>query len=308
MLLKTLKDDVQEYLKKRTIVFFAFLMIFFMMILGVRMAYMQVVGFDNYKRLSENNRIRLMRIKADRGFIKDVKGRRIVKKNTPSYELNIVKEDVKDLESLLDRLNEIVPIDKVFAKKQIKKSYLYEPAVIQRGLTFEQVSEVLENSADFHGVEIGLESVRSYMDSEAFSHVFGYMSEVNDGDIRKSKLYQSGDMIGKTGIEKIYEKVLRGEDGARQVEVDSYGRILEVLSEKHSIPGQNVALTIDYDLQSFTHKLMKGKMGAVVVMDIENFDILTLYSAPSYDLMSFTPFASSKERLGIIKKMSVNHF
>lgn len=264
------------------------------------MAYMQVVGYEDYKRLSENNRIRLMRIKSDRGFIKDTKGKLIVK-NTPSYELNIVKEDVKNIDSLLDRLNEIVPIDKSFAKKQIRKSYLYEPAVIQRGLTFKQVSKVLENSADFHGVEIGLESVRSYMDNKAFSHVLGYMSEVNDRDIQRNKLYKSGDMIGKTGIEKIYEGVLRGEDGARQVEVDSYGRILEVLSEKQSLPGQNVALTLDSDLQVFTHKLMQDKMGAVVVMDIENFDVLTLYSAPSYDLMSFTPFAKSKDRLDIIK-------
>lgn len=299
MLLKTLKEDVLEYFKRRAVIFYTFLMIL-MIVLGARMAYMQVVGYEKYKRLSENNRIRLMRIKADRGFIKDVKGRLIVK-NTPSYELNVVKEDVDDIDALLERLDKIVPIDKQYAKKQIKKSYLYEPAVIQRGLDFEQVAKVLENSADFLGVEIGLESVRSYMDSKAFSHVLGYLSEVNDRDIQKSSFYQSGDMIGKTGIEKIYENILRGEDGARQVEVDSYGRILEVLSEKQSVPGQNVALTLDYDLQTFTHKLMKDKMGAVVVMDIENFDILALYSAPSYDLMSFTPFASSKDRLSIMK-------
>lgn len=299
MLLKTLKDDVLEYIKRRTIVFYAFLMIF-LLILGARMAYMQVVGYENYKRLSENNRIRLMRIKADRGFIKDVKGRLIVK-NTPSYELNIVKEDVDDINSLLDRLNEVVPIDKEFARKQIKKSYLYEPAVIQRGLTFEQVAKVMENSADFLGVEIGLESVRSYTDSSAFSHILGYMSEVNDRDISRSSVYMGGDMIGKTGIEKVYEEVLRGEDGARQVEVDSYGRILEVLSEKQSEPGHNIALTIDSDLQTFIHKLMKDKKGGVVVMDIENFNVLAMYSAPSYDLMSFTPFAKSKDRLGIMK-------
>ncbi|PLX71232.1 MAG: penicillin-binding protein 2 [Denitrovibrio sp.] len=299
MLLKTLKEDVLEYFKKRTVVFYTFLMIF-MMILGARMAYMQVVGYENYKRLSENNRIRLMRIKADRGFIKDAKGRLVVK-NTPSYELNVVKEDVDNIDALLERLNTIVPIDKKYALKQIKKSYLYEPAVIQRGLNFEQVAKVLENSADFLGVEIGLESVRSYMDSKAFSHVLGYLSEVNDRDIQRSSVYKSGDMIGKTGIEKIHENILRGEDGARQVEVDSYGRILEVLSEKQSVSGQNIALTLDYDLQTFTHKLMKNKMGAVVVMDIENFDLLTMYSAPSYDLTAFTPFASSKERLAIIK-------
>jgi len=299
LLLKTLKDDVLEYIKKRTFLFYAVIFIF-MTILGARMAYMQVIGFDKYKRLSENNRIRLMRIKADRGFIKDVKGRLIVK-NTPSYELNVVKEDVKDIDSLLDKLNEIVPIDKKYAKKQIKKSYLYEPAVIQRGLTFEQVAKVMENSADFYGVEIGLESVRSYEDSSAFSHVLGYLSEVNERDIQTDLVYKSGDMIGKTGIEKVQEDVLRGEDGARQVEVDSYGRVLEVLSEKEAVPGHNVALTIDADLQKFTHNLMKNKTGAVVVLDIENFDVLTMYSAPSYDLMAFTPFAKSQDRLDIIK-------
>jgi len=302
VLLKTLKDDVLEYFKKRTIIFYTILILFLLLLCG-RMAYMQVIGFEKYKRLSENNRIRLMRIKADRGFIKDNKGRMIVK-NTPSYELNVVKEDVNNIDALLDRVNKIVPIDKAFAKRQIKRSYLYEPAVIQRGLTFEQVAQVLENSADFNGVEIGLESVRSYKDSKAFSHVLGYLSEVNDRDLQKSDLYLGGDMIGKTGIEKVYEDVLRGEDGARQVEVDSYGRILEVLSEKQSVPGQNIALTLDYDLQTFTHKLMKNKTGAVVVMDIDNFDVLTLYSAPSYDLMSFTPFARSTDRADIMKNVN----
>jgi penicillin-binding protein 2 len=299
VLLKTLKDDLLEYFKRRTIIFFSFLMVF-MIILGARMVYIQVFSYDKYKMLSENNRIRLVRIKADRGFIKDNKGRLIVK-NTPSYELNVVKEDVDDINRLLEKLNEIVHIDKAFAKKQIKKSYLFEPAVIQRGLTFEQVAQILENSADFPGVEIGLESVRSYSDSFAFSHVLGYMSEVSEKDIQTDSRYQSGDMIGKTGLEKVYEDVLKGTDGARQVEVDSYGRVLEVLSEKASLPGQNLALTIDADLQNFVHKLMYKKTGSVVVMDIENFEVIAMYSAPSYDLMSFTPFAGSQERANIMK-------
>lgn len=299
MLLKTLKDDVLEYFKKRAMLFYAVVTIF-LLILGGRMIYMQVSGYEKYKRLSENNRIRLMRIKADRGFIKDAKGRLIVK-NTPSYELKIVKEDVDDLKELLERIDKIVPIDEKYARKMIKRSYLYEPAVIQRGLTFSQVATIMESSADFHGVEIGLEPVRSYKNSKAFSHILGYMSEVNDRDISKNKIYKSGDMIGKTGIEKIYEKDLRGKDGARQVEVDSYGRILEILSEKASTPGKNVALTIDSDIQTFVHKLFSHKKGGVVVMDIDDFSILSMYSAPTYDLMSFTPFASSKERVAIIR-------
>jgi penicillin-binding protein 2 len=300
VLLKTLKDDVLEYFKKRAILFYIFICVM-LLVLGARMAYLQVAGYEKYKRLSENNRIRLTRIKADRGFIKDTKGRLLVK-NTPSYELKIIKEDAEKLEPLLDRLNKIVPIDKKYARKMIKRSYLYEPAVIQRGLTYEQVAKIMENSADFHGVEIGLEPVRSYKDSKAFSHVLGYMAEVNERQItKKNSVYKSGDMIGKTGLEKVYESVLRGKDGARQVEVDSYGRVLEILSEKSSVPGKNVALTLDYDLQYFTHKLFQDKKGSVVVLDIENFDLLSLYSAPSYDLRSFTPFASSKERVAIIK-------
>lgn len=299
MLLRKLKEDVLEYFKKRTIIFYSILVLF-LLILGARLAYMQVVGYAKYKRLSENNRIRLVRIKADRGFIEDTKGRLIVK-NTPSYELNVVKEDVKNINSLLDKLNKIVPIDKTYAKKQIKKSYLYEPAVIQRGLTFRQVAKVLENSSDFPGVEIGLEPVRSYINSRAFSHVLGYLSEVNDRDMEKDDTYQGGDMIGRTGIEKVYEDVLRGKDGARQVEVDSYGRTLEVLSEKPSTPGKNIALTIDSDLQTFVGKLMQKKRGAVVVMNLRNFNVLALYSAPSYDLMAFTPFAKPQERASIMK-------
>ncbi len=299
MLLRTLKDDVLEYFKKRAMLGYILFAVFFSF-LALRLFWMQIISYDKFKTLSENNRIRIVRIKADRGFIKDIKGRLIVK-NSPSYELKIVKEDVQDLDAILDKLEKILPIDKSYAKKQVEKSYLYEPAIILRGLTFKQVAEIMEHSDDYAGVEIGLEAVRSYMESSAFSHVLGYMSEVNEQELKDTDYYRSGDMIGKTGIEKVYEEQLRGVDGARQVEVDSYGRPIDILSEKPSTPGENITLTIDYDIQTFLHRLMQNKKGAVAVLDIDNFDVLALYSAPTYDLMSFTPFATSQERLSIIK-------
>lgn len=302
MLLRTLKDDLLEYFKKRSNLAYLLVAVFFAF-LALRLFWMQIISYEKYKTLSENNRIRIVRIKADRGFIKDNKGRLIVK-NSPSYELKIVKEDVKDLDEILDKLSKILPIDKNYAKKQVEKSYLYEPAIISRGLTFQQVAEILEHSDEYAGVEIGLEAVRSYMESNSFSHVLGYMSEVNEKELQGSDYYRSGDFVGKTGIEKVYEEQLRGTDGARQVEVDSYGRPIDILSEKLSQPGQHITLTLDFEVQTFLHRLMENKKGAVVVMDINNFDVLSLYSAPTYNLMTFTPFATSQERLTIIKDPS----
>lgn len=299
MLLRTLKDDVLAYFKKRSTYGYIVVAVF-LSLLAVRLFYMQVISYDKFKTLSENNRIRIIRLPADRGFIKDVKGRLLVK-NSPSYELKIVKEDVKDLNAILDKLSKVLPIDKAYAIKQVEKSYLYEPAVILRGLSVNQVAQIMEHSDDYAGVEIGLEAVRSYSDSLAFSHILGYLSEVNEQELKDTDYYRSGDMIGKTGIEKMYEEQLRGVDGARQVEVDSYGRPIDILSEKNSVPGENITLTVDADIQTFMHRLMQDKKGAIVVMDINNFNVLGLYSAPTYDLNYFTPFATTQQRMSVMR-------
>jgi penicillin-binding protein 2 len=298
VLLKALKDEVLEYHKKRTVWFIVIVILMFSGLL-IRLAVLQVYQYDKYKRLSENNRIRLLRVKADRGFIYDRKGRLLVR-NTPSYELNVVKEDAGDIDALLDALSGYVHIDRVYAKKSIKRSYLFEPATIARGLTFEQVAEILENLSDFKGLEVDIEPVREYLDSRSLSHILGYLSEVTENNLKDDSFYTSGDMIGKTGIEKVYEDELRGEGGARQVEVDSYGRVIKTISEKATVSGNDIALTIDSTLQRSIYNMFEGRKGGAVVMDIENFDLLALYSAPSYDLNIFTPFHSSEERVRVI--------
>ncbi|WP_022850207.1 penicillin-binding protein 2 [Limisalsivibrio acetivorans] len=299
MHLKHLSKEIHNYYKKRMKIYFAVLFLFFGVIL-LRLVYLQFFQHEKYKRLSESNRIRIVTVKADRGFIKDRKGKLLVR-NAPSYELKVVKEDVPDMALFLKRVSQVVDLDIDYAKKQIRKSYLYEPAVIARGLTFKQVAWLLENSRQFRGLEIGLEPVRKYMESRAFSHVLGYLSEVTERDIQKDDHYTGGDMIGKTGIEKVYEEKLRGVNGAKHVEVDSYGRVLEVLSEKETTPGNNLVLTLDSDLQKSIHSMFEGRKGAAVVMDIEDFSLLSLYSAPTYNLEVFTPFFSSEKRLSVIK-------
>jgi len=298
VLLKKLKDDIIDKYNKRTAILFVLFMLC-LTVLGFRLIYLQVHKYEHYKYLSENNRVRFVKVKAARGFFKD-RNDNILVRNTPSYELRILKEDVKDLDTLLSKLNDIVYLDKSDVKKKLRKSYVYEPVKVVGGLSYQQVAYILENSSDFYGVEIDLEPVRSYRDSSAFSHILGYLSEVNDKILKEKSNYDPGDYIGYTGLEKIYEEVLKGKNGARQVEVDSYGRVLEILSEKKTVPGKNVVLTLDARIQEKVHKLMQNKKGAVVVMDIKDFSLLALYSAPTYDLRSFTAFGTSKNRLSIM--------
>lgn len=299
MLFRTLKDDVLQFFKTRT--FFASLVIAaFGLGLILRLFYLQVIQYNDYARLSDSNRIRINRVPAERGFIFDRNGNILVK-NVPAYELRIVKEDTKDLSLLLKNINKIIPFDMEKAKKNIKKSYLYEPTVILRGLDFSLVAYFLEHSADYDGLQIDLQSVRDYSDGVALSHVLGYMGEVSEDELKASEVYMGGDVIGKGGVENFYENVLRGVNGARQVEVNNVGRILEILNEKDPEPGKSVFLTLDYNLQKYISDTFGGDRIAITVMDITDNSILAMYSGPTYDLNTFTPFIRDGEWNSLIR-------
>jgi penicillin-binding protein 2 len=298
VLFRVLEDKLLELFNKKVFFYFLILSIFFGIIF-FRLIYLQIFNYSKYQKISENNRIRIQRIKADRGFIKDRNGKILVR-NAPSYNLAILKEDVKNLDDLLDKLSKLIDIDKTLAKKRIKKSYIYEPTIIYRGLTFKQVSYLMEHLDSYPGVEIDIDTVRVYTYPTAFSHIIGYMGEVNEDDLERDSHYKVGDLIGKSGIEKQYEKELRGINGARQVEVDSLGRVSEILYEKKPTPGKTIVLTIDSDIQLFAQQMMKGKTGSIVVTDIKNNDVLAMYSAPDYDLNLFVPYISSKNWKNLI--------
>lgn len=299
MLFRTLKDDVQLFFKNK--IFFALLVLaFFALVLFVRLFYLQVIKYEDFAQLSDSNRIRINRIAAERGFILDRNGKILVK-NVPAYELRIVKEDVADLDALLKKINEIVPFNIEKAKRNIKQSYLYQPTVILRGLDFSRVAYFLEHSSDYNGLEIDLQSVRDYTDGTALSHVLGYMGEISEEELKNSDYYQGGDVIGKSGVENFYEETLRGVNGARKVEVNNVGRVLEILNEKDPEPGKDIFLTIDYDLQKYLADTFSGASAAITVLDIKDNSVLAMYSAPSYDLNMFTPFIRDEEWSELIR-------
>ena len=292
MLFRALKDDVMDYFKKRG----RYVLIVVFLLCGIlmsRLLYLQLFKYDELYNRSENNRIRVMRVRADRGFIKERNGILLVK-NTPGYELEIIKEDIKNVETLLDNLSSIITMDKSKVMRRVRRSYLYDPVKVTRGLNFEQISYFMEHSAHYPGVQFVVDPMRSYQDGNIFAHIIGYMSEVNEREVAEFTGYQAGDIIGRSGIEKQFEPVLRGKNGSRVVEVDSIGRVTEILSETPPIPGNNVVLTIDYRLQQYIDTVMHGRQGSVVVLDGKDNSVLALYSMPTYDLNMFNPFITDE--------------
>lgn len=292
MLFGVLKDDVMEYVKKRS-KYATVVVILFFLILTARLVHLQIFKYDEYTRLSENNRIRIMEMQADRGFIKDRNGE-LIAKNSPGYVLEVTKGDVQDMGAMLDKLLNLVKFDKERVLKKINQTHMYESVKIARGITFEQISYLMEYSNEYSGIQLVADPTRSYTDGDIFCHILGYLGEASEKEVEENADYKSGDVIGKTGIEKEFDKVLRGKNGTRRVEVDSVGRVIEVIKEDPSIPGKNIVLTIDQRLQEYASDIIDGRMGSVVVLDMEDNSVLTMYSAPTYDLNMFSPFITDE--------------
>lgn len=288
MLFKYFDDKVNEYFRKRINRYYIIL-VFCFSIITFTLIYLQIIRYSFYKDISENNRIRIVDIKAERGLILDRNNVPIVM-NAPGYNLYVVKEDAKDIKKLIQNLQKLLPdmnIDKAFAR--IKKTYIYEPALIYRGLDLKRISFLMEHINEYKGIKIDTDTNREYLDGHAFSHVVGYMGEANEEDI-KERGYKLGEQLGKSGIEKKYEVLLKGINGAMQVEVNNYGQINKILMEKPSIKGDDLILTLDANLQIFISHLYDGKKGAAIVLDIYGNEPLALFSAPAYDLNEFIPF------------------
>lgn len=291
MLFRSLEENILFKYKKRCIFLLASILLLFLL-LAVKLYYLQFIQYEKYKKLSEDNRIRILRVKAERGFLKDKNGDILVK-NAPSYNLSVVRENTQDLDALLEKIKNIVDIDINEAKDKVLKSYYYEPVTIFRGLNFDQVSYIYEHLRNYQGIRIDMDTVRNYSDDFAYSNLVGYMGEVNDKELKKYEGYRPGDLIGKTGLEKEYEKRLKGTNGAKQVEVNSFGQVVKVLKVKNSKPGENLVLSIDYDLQKFGMELLKDKKGAIVVLDIYNNNVALMVTNPSYNLNKFVPYIKS---------------
>lgn len=296
MLFAALKDDLLGYYKKR-IVFIFVLFVIFAGILFARLFILQVIQYEQLYVDANRNRITTRDIVAERGFIYDSKMNLLVS-NAPTYDLVLNKEDIRrgdDVLSMLSRIKEIVDFDMEAVKKAWEDKRV-SSILISRGLKQEDIAYFEEYADNFVGLSVELHSVRKYADGLAFSHILGYVSEATQADIEKNKgIYKRGSNIGTMGVELQYEEELRGMSGSMEIERDARGRIVNILNEDPAIAGNDLVLTIDSELQKYVSELMTDKKGAIVVLDIHDNSLLTLYSAPSYDLNVFTPYLNEAE-------------
>ncbi len=268
-------------------------------ILLARFVYLQVIKGEVYRHLSANNCIRLQSIPAPRGLIYDRNGTILVD-NRPSFDLKIILKDADPVEETLLRLSQLMQVPLQELQEHIDNRGMQSklnPLLLKRNISRDQLAVVKAHAFDLPGVIIDVEPRRNYIHEKCAAHVLGYLGEVNGEEIRKSKYpdVRSGDAIGRDGVEKEFETVLHGKRGGRQVEVDATGRLVRVLNTVDPVPGQNIFLTIDLELQQAAESLLEGVSGAVVAMDPATGDVLCMASSPAYNQNDFIGGISHKK-------------
>jgi penicillin-binding protein 2 len=275
-------DIFSRQLKKTTI----FVLIFFAGLI-FRLWYLQMVNGWKYRAKSENNRIHLQDIPPLRGVIFDRKGRLLVD-NRAAYDLALIPEDIQDPLSLLKRLDELVGIDVEETAGKLQRGmqhYPFKAIVVKRSISRNELAVIETHRFNLPGLRIMVSPERYYLFGSLSAHVLGYLGEISERQLAGGRYpnNKSGDLIGKAGVEKKWQASLNGIPGGEQVEVDAAGRKLKVISKKSPVPGANVYLTIDKDLQTRAERELEGKVGAIVAMDPMDGEILAMASSPSFD-------------------------
>ena len=283
---------------RRTIVYFIIVGTF--ALFGFRLFQMQIVQHKLYDKKSARNSIKAIEQPPLRGIFYD-RNMNVVVNNIPAYTLRITPAFYdKKLNHILET---VLGVDSGYIHKILYENRYYSkylPVRIKRGIDFKTVSWLEENSEHLPGVDYVVEMQRGYPAGIRGSHLFGYTKEISPRLLKKDKdnFYKPGDYIGYSGIEKAYEKYLRGKKGYKYVLVDSRRR--ELGSYKNgdddipSVKGNDLVLTIDEKLQKVAEEQLKGKRGAVVAIEPKTGEILALASAPDYDLSKFSYITSSK--------------
>ncbi len=260
-----------------------------LVVLGGRLAWLQVVQGQRYRTLADNNRINIKILAPSRGQIVDRYGVPLAV-NNQNFRVVIVPEQADNIERSLRSLQGLIDVDESSIKavlKQIKKSPRHMPVEIKDGLNWEEVAKVEVNLPDLPGISTDEGELRGYPLGEATAHMIGYVGAVSKGDIVEGGdplLGVPGFKIGKTGIEKTHDLVMRGKAGASQVEVNVMGREVRELRRDESIPGERVTLTIDGELQRFAQKRLSEQQSAsAVVMNIHSGEVYALASYPAFD-------------------------
>ncbi len=275
-------------------------LIFTMIILLVRLWDLQIMRGTDMRNLSEQNRVRIKKIVAPRGIIFDRNGK-ILADSRPAFNLYIVPEDIKDFSETIDGLAKLVGMAREEIMERLKaSSHLPSsfPVKIKTDISKDDVAKIESNKIFLPGISTQIEPRRFYPHGKVLAHTLGYVSEINDEELKKKEnkeKYTQGDFIGKYGLERMYEGFLRGIDGERRVEVDATGREIRTLETKEPTPGHNLYLNIDLDTQLVAEKALENKKGGAIAVEPKNGAVLALVSRPAFDPNRFSSSITKEE-------------
>lgn len=287
-----------ELLSKRLRTVTIFIAIIILLLL-LRLWFLQIVNGPFYRTRSENNRIHLQRIPPFRGLIMDRDGELLVD-NRPSYDLYLIPEELKERENLFNRLDQLISVNPDKVKAILSRhpaSHPFRPVLIRKGISREDLAVIEANLFNLPGVMIQVTHQRNYIYGKLASHIIGYLGEINKQQLASGRYYNNiqGDLIGKYGVESIWQNSLNGVRGGMQVEVDAAGRRLSIIAKKPPEPGYNIRLTIDRELQMMAEDALQGKKGAIVALDPNSGRVLAMASNPAVDPNRFIRGMSREE-------------
>ncbi|HXL72423.1 MAG TPA: penicillin-binding protein 2, partial [bacterium] len=271
----------------------------------MKLFYLQILNYPYYRGLSDANSLRLITARAPRGIITDRNGE-ILATNIPSYSLYVIPADLKAYGPTMVRLSQILdePLSSLeMTVESRRKRRKFEPIRLQTHLDETLIAQIEENRVRLPGVYIQMEPERYYPHGELASHILGYIGEISEEDLTRLREngYNVGAVIGKKGIERVYDQVLRGEDGGVQIEVDAGGVQRRTLAYKQPIQGQTLQLSIDWKVQELAENMLGDQIGSIVVTNPQTGEILALVSHPNFDPNEFVSGISFKDWNKLLK-------
>jgi penicillin-binding protein 2 len=285
-------EEAVNMLKRRAMVAVGIVILFLLIIIS-RFWYLQINLGEHYRDLAENNRVRIRSVPPPRGHIFDKYGREIVT-NRPSFNVSLIREDSFDIQDVLKRLSVVLDEDIEELWERIRKGAgtpRHFPITLKEDVDWETLAYLENNKYKFSGIRIEVQPVRIYHYGDLGANIIGYTGSISPKELEADKegVYEGGDLIGKRGLERIREADLRGEKGSSSTEVNARGFEQQQLKHQDPLPGRDIHLTIDVELQQAAEQYLaiSDKAGAVVALEVDTGRVLAAVSSPTIHLEDF---------------------
>ena len=296
-------DSEKRLVNKRLIACAALVLAISCALIG-RMYFLQVTEFDYNSTVSENNRVHVLPIPPERGFIYDRNGV-LLADNQPSFNMTITRERAGDTAKVLDSVLSILHLPEedraVFAKAMKQARHPFDPSTLLYELTEDQIALLAVNQFRLPGIDVEAQFVRHYPQGDHFAHSVGYVGRINEKEAKQlnATQYRGTQSIGKTGIERFYENELHGQVGFEEVETNAQGRVMRVLRHTDAVAGKNIVLSLDIKLQEAAEDALGDRRGSIIALDPKTGEVLAMVSKPSFDPNLFVTGISSRDYSGL---------